>query len=185
MRRHGDTPSRFTAFAYDGLIRCGSKLFLRVLNKALNKGFETLFPPRHAVPNLLTVRAQRDEFDSGRRLPGDMLAENRDTEAGGNVLNRGSGAINFLDDFWRKSGPLTESRKPGAVTGRIFARGQDKSFLLQLLEAHKWTTCQGVVDRHADHRLFFGNTLNLQTWRRFPVDRANHSHVQPMRRERF
>ena len=64
---------------------------------------------------------QGNEFHSGRWLPADMRAKNRDTEASSNVLNPGSCAIDLLHDFWGKSRPVTKPRQPGAVARSIFA----------------------------------------------------------------
>src|ERR1700722_6516848 len=103
----------------------------------MNKRLGRLLPPRHAVTNFLSGRAEVDEFDPGGRLPANVLAENRNTKAGGDVLDCGPCPIDFLHHVRSKSAPLAKSCQPGAIAGCIFSRGQNEPLTLQLTESDK------------------------------------------------
>jgi hypothetical protein len=42
-----------------------------------------------------------------------------------------------------------------------------------------------MITRDADERRFFNQTLDVQPSRRFPIDRSNDPHIEPMHRERL
>src|ERR1700720_269823 len=100
----------------------------------MDKGLGRLFPPGHTVAELLTGWTEGDEFYSRRRLAADVLTKYRDAEARGDILDPGPRAIDFLHNLRRKPGPLTKSRQPGAVTGRVFSRSENETLAFQLLQ---------------------------------------------------